>query len=91
MTLREIYIEAARRIAQGEGYCVCNTLYNMRQHRAQLLFADIFRPRTSCEQAGFLMGRGTAWLERHDDTLSTARHRRVMALLLAAEAIGGEE
>jgi hypothetical protein len=92
MTLREIYLEAARMIAEGEwkqGACLAlDHVENRTLGSARIRFADMFQP-TYTE-----IGRdsySTLWLQDIGEPRKNTIHRRVMFLCMAAEAIGNRK
>lgn len=89
MTRKEIYLEAARRVAEcKEKYACCaitDLTGNEQCNWPRRDFAEMFQP-----QGAEMEGTEIAWLGFDGDKPGEARHRRVVALCLAACALGGE-
>lgn len=103
MNKRELYLEAARRVAEGEhskmalfpelGACWAiaevsepNAIKRLNQYEGVAEFTAMFRP-TGQEVEEY--GCWTAWwLQSYGESEKETQHCRVIALCLAAEALG---
>lgn len=96
MKLKEIYREAARRIAEGEeryACCAIDAVVGCRPHsKERQIFEESFAPRPEEVDPYNLRITGEipyawGWLAAENCSDTANRHARVMLLLFAAEAL----